>query len=293
MLEFDEVAHKYKSNGKELTSVTKLINKYTEDFDAGEIIDKMFKKSVTEELYIGPKREYIGMTKEQIKETWDINRISKSAYGTWIHNEAEKIGDFITGKGENSDYITPELNQVRKFFEKEGFEIVEQELRVFSEELGVAGTVDLLLKKDDLYYIYDWKTNSSKDLSEIDNKFGKTLKEPLTNVPYTKFWTYALQMSVYRYILETETRYSFKYRDKFKSSGTEAPSRFKMKFGGSAIVHLIGSVTDMKDNYGKRIYPEMKRATYKIIPTPYLKVEVQSILEDLKDETNTTQTERP
>jgi len=261
-LEFDAVEHEYKCNGKKLISVTQVINRYTEDFNADKVIDKMFEKSVSDELYIGPKREIIGMTKQQIKDQWECNRIAKSAYGTFIHNEAEDIGN-----GKDKGIKIPELNQVRKFFKTEGFEIVEQELQLYSEELGIAGTVDLLLKKDDKLYIYDFKTNINKDLSQREPQFNKYLKEPISNIPATEYWKYSLQMSIYRYLFTFEPRYR-KYGD--------------YEFGESAILHLIGNINDLKDKFGRRtIYPEMKRCNYKIINTPYMKMETESIIKDL------------
>ena len=262
-LEFEESTHQYKVGDKKLISVTQLLNKYTEDFDADTIIDKMFEKSADKTLYIGPKREILGMTKEQIKATWDINRISKSAYGTFIHKLAEDIGN-----GLDVVIKLPEIEQVKKFFKTEGYEIVSQELQIYSEYLGVAGTVDLLLKdKEGRYCILDWKTNSGKDLSLREAQFSKYFKEPINNVPDTNFWHYALQMSIYRYMLEREKTYT------------------PEQMGDMYIVHLIGSKDDLKNKYGKHvIYPEMSRITYKMIQVPYMRTEVEKILEDLKNE---------
>lgn len=254
-LHFDEDKHIYTSGDKELISVTKFIARYSEKFDSDAILDKMFEANQGQSLYIGKSRKYIGMTKGEIKLQWKINSESKSRYGTFIHELAEDIGN-----GKEVNVKLPEINQVRKFFDKEGFEIVNQELRIFDYDLGVAGTVDLLLKKDDLYYIYDWKTNQGKDLETREDTYKKTLKEPLQGVPATNFWKYSLQMSLYRYMLE------LKHPD--------------WEFGDSAIVHLINGVADLKTERG-RIYPEMGRATYKVIVTPFMKQECELILKDL------------
>lgn len=280
-LEFDATLHEYKVKGKKLISVSQLIDKYTPHFDSEDVVDRMFESSPSKEIYLGKSRQYIGMTKEQILNQWDTNRIAKSAYGTWVHQQAEDIGN-----GEDEGISLPELNQVRKFFKNEGYEIVAQELQLYSEELGIAGTVDLLLKKDDKYYIYDWKTNLGCDLEQKEDSFKKYFKSPIDNVPLTKHWSYALQMSVYRYIMETEMRYGLKYQNKFNRSGTEA-SRPKINFGESAIVQLIGHQGDLKQSdpykrdFGKKtIYPDMNRITYKIIPTAYMLQEVRAIIKD-------------
>lgn len=277
-LDFNEEQHEYTIKGKKLISVTQLINKYTEDFDVDKSIESVFSKSIDENIYIGPNRQYLGMTKDQIKNLWDVNRISKSTYGSFIHNQAELIGN-----GEDKGLKLPELNQVRDFFKKENYEIVAQELQLYSEELGVAGTVDLLLRNKitGKYVIADWKTNVGKDLSERETKFNKYMLSPINNIPCTEYWKYSLQMSIYRYIMETEEKYHD--RDDYKDEHVYLVGTKPKDFEESFIIHLIGSQDDLKDKFGKRvIYPEMSRITYKKIPTPYMLDEVKNILEDLK-----------
>lgn len=280
-LDFNEEQHEYTIKGKRLISVTQLINKYTEDFDVDKSIESVFSKSIDENIYIGPNRQYLGMTKDQIKNLWDVNRISKSTYGSFIHNQAELIGN-----GEDKGLKLPELNQVRDFFKKENYEIVAQELQLYSEELCVAGTVDLLLRNKitGKYVIADWKTNVGKDLSERETKFNKYMLSPINNIPCTEYWKYSLQMSIYRYIMETEPKY-YKTMEKpiNLGNGIIFDEFLPIEFEESFIIHLIGSQDDLKDKFGKRvIYPEMSRITYKKIPTPYMLDEVKNILEDLK-----------
>lgn len=268
-LKFDEDTHTYESNGKKLVSVTKLIHKYTDDFDADVVIDKMIGDN---SIYLGKKKEYLGLNKEEIKKLWKINSKGKSTYGTFIHDFAEKYALFKQGKlDEPSIPDLAEAKQVIRFFKKEGYEIIETEMRIFSERLGIAGTVDLLLKKDNLYYIADWKTCIGKDLSDSSGtKWTRMCKEPIDNVPSLEFWKYSLQMSVYRYILENTTQYFHK---------VEGCDGFPMNFGESFIIHLVRSQDDLKDKFGKRvIYPEMNRITYKKIETPFMKDEVESVI---------------
>ena len=274
-LKFDEKKHEYTSNKKKLISVTKLVHSYTNDFDKTLILDKMFESSPSE-IYLGKSRKYIGMTKEQISTMWKINQESKSAYGTFIHEKAEDIGNGI-----EVDIKMPEINQVKAFFKREGYEIIEQELRVYSEELGVAGTVDLLLKKDDMYYIGDWKTCVGKDLEKREDRYQKFMKEPVSNIPDLQFWIYSMQMSCYRYIIEHNQNNGAKTQN--ASSGRLDRKKPDMKFGGQFIIHLIGSQDDLKDKNGKRvIYPEMVRISYKKIDTPYMESEIKSIMEDIE-----------
>lgn len=264
-LEFNEELHEYRVKGKRLLSVTQLLNKITSEFNADSIIDKMLKG---EEIYLGAKTELVGMTKEEIKQLWKLNNTAKSRYGTFIHEGAEKIALALRDNTLPECYKPnrPELKQVLKFFKNEGYTLVEAEKQVFSEEFGLAGTMDLLLEKDGKYYIGDWKTNIGKDLSDFNgSKWTKKMKYPLDNIPDIHFWTYALQFSIYRHIMELE------------SASFISGSGDKIEFGGQFLIHLQESKKNCP-------YPEMKQITYKKVDTPYMLDEVKVLLEWFKNE---------
>jgi len=256
MLEFNEETHQYSKNGKDYISVTQLLDKIKEPFDADTIIDKMLKG---QEIYLGTKSEILGLNKEQIKQLWDLNRIGKSNYGSYIHNLAEEVA-----KTNISNSDRPENKQVLKFFKNEGYKLVEAEKQVYSEEFGIAGTMDLLLEKDGKYYIADWKTNLNTDLTKFEgDRWTKHLLEPLDNVLDLKYWIYALQMSIYRYIMENEVQYMVGIG--------ETPHFESLEFGGQFIIHLQESQ--------KNCPYDMKQITYKLIETPYMKTEVERLLQ--------------
>jgi hypothetical protein len=271
-LKFNEEKHEYTCGDKKLTSVTTLISQYSHGFDSDRVIDTMLAGS---EIYLGKKKEYLGLNKHQIKKLWEINSSGKSTYGTYIHDNAEKYA-----LGQEYDKSRPEIKQVIKFFNNEGYEVVQPEMRVFSEKLGLAGTVDLLLIKDGLYYIADYKTCIGKDLSDREgNNWTDMMKYPINNVPCIEYWKYALQMSVYRYIIENEEDY---WTEEYNPPECDTYNLISepLKFGGQFIIHLIRSKDDLKVNGKHVIYPEMNRITYKLIDTPYMKDEVQLIVDD-------------
>ena len=73
---------------------------------------------------------------------------------------------------------------------------------VYSKEWKIAGTIDLLIfdKVSNKYSILDWKT--SKQIKTDSYKL-KTGNKPETNdLLDSKFNHYALQLSLYRYLLE-------------------------------------------------------------------------------------------
>ena len=73
---------------------------------------------------------------------------------------------------------------------------------VYSKELKLAGTIDLLLydKNSDSYNILDWKTSKRIDSKAFKNKKGN--HSVTSNMDDCNFNHYALQISLYRYILE-------------------------------------------------------------------------------------------
>ena len=76
------------------------------------------------------------------------------------------------------------------------------EVKVFSSEINIAGSIDVLLynKNTDSYAIIDWKTSRKIDKKAYKNKKGThSITE---NLQDCKFVHYSLQLSFYRYLLE-------------------------------------------------------------------------------------------
>lgn len=72
-------------------------------------------------------------------------------------------------------------------------EIVGVEKIVFDYELGIAGTIDLLArsKKDGTWLVIDHKTNAEIP-ERNENQWNKFGLGPVSHVPDTAFWHYAL-----------------------------------------------------------------------------------------------------
>ena len=90
--------------------------------------------------------------------------------------------------------------------------------------------------------IYDWKR--SKNITRI-NKFNKFACTPcICHLPDSNFWHYALQLNMYKYILEA------KY-DKI-----------------------------VKDLYLVRLHPDAEEKNYELIQLPILRVEIDDLLQE-------------
>jgi len=188
-ISLDRDNHIYKLNedpNVDFKSVTTFIGDFFEEFDAQRIANKLVNNNM----------KYMHLTKEELLAQW-----KKAAdYGTIVHAELE---DFILeGKQAKEPKSIQGIEWLEKYKVKSNFDIY-SEVVVYSKELKIAGTIDLLLFDNETgkYNIMDWKTSKRINSKAFKNKKGN--HEVTTNLDDCNFNHYALQLSLYRYILET------------------------------------------------------------------------------------------
>ena len=187
-INLQEPGHKYILNEDpdfEFNSVTTVISNYFEPFKKEEIANKLVTTS--------PK--YMGMSPIDLIANWDAAR----DFGTKVHNEIEL---FL-----NED-INPEaiesfaaIEWLKKYEKKPEIKIY-PEVIVYSKELKIAGSIDILIhdQSSNCYEIIDWKTSKSIDKTSFGGKMGT---HSITNhLMDCKFVHYSMQLSFYRYLLE-------------------------------------------------------------------------------------------
>ena len=71
-----------------------------------------------------------------------------------------------------------------------------------AKELAIAGTIDVLMKNKNSgeYVLIDWKTSKRIDKKSFKGKKG--IRKESSQIEDSKYNHYALQLSLYRYILE-------------------------------------------------------------------------------------------
>lgn len=193
-IEFDEGPHIYTIHGKQgYTSVTTFVHSNFGHFDADKIIDNMFKGNKMKD----PTYKYYGMTKEEIKSSWEKNRIEASGSGTNMHNDIERFYNDIPVENDSIEYKFF-LQFVKDFPELTPYRT---EWMVYYEEYKLSGSIDMVYENPDgTLQIYDWKR--SKEIKH-DPEFGKmSTTECIKHIPDTNFWHYALQLNTYKKILE-------------------------------------------------------------------------------------------
>jgi len=166
-------------------SVTMVVGSFFEPFDAVKIATNLCDTH--------PK--YRDRRPEQLIHEWKMS----SDHGTQVHREIELA---IKEKREPSEpKAVSALEWLDKYCMKTDIDIF-TEVIVYSEELKIAGSIDILAyhKPTDVYEIIDWKT--SKEIKKVSFK-RKMGNHPVTsNIMDCNFNHYSLQLSMYRYLLE-------------------------------------------------------------------------------------------
>jgi ATP-dependent exoDNAse (exonuclease V) beta subunit len=162
-----------------------VIANYFEPFKKHEIANKLVTTS--------PK--YMGMDPSNLIANWDAAR----DYGTKVHNEIELFLNEDIKPEEIESFAA--IEWLKKYETNPEIKIY-SEVIVYSKELKIAGSIDILIhdQLNNCYEIIDWKTSKSIDKSSFGGKMGT---HSITNhLMDCKYVHYSIQLSFYRYLLE-------------------------------------------------------------------------------------------
>lgn len=187
-IELLEPEHKYilKSDPDlNFTSVTSITSKYFSPFDKDAIAKKLVETNM----------KYVGMTTDELIAQWDEAR----DFGNLVHSNIES---YINNKNyKDISEVRHAIKWMNKFKNLSEF-VFYPEVIIYSEELGIAGSIDVLAKdtKNDTYIIIDWKTSKSISKSSFGGRMGI---HPITShLMDCKYVHYSMQLSLYRYLIE-------------------------------------------------------------------------------------------
>lgn len=194
-ISFEEGPHIYTVLGDRggYMSVTTWNHSHFSHFDADETIDKM----MASRTWNTPSHKYYGMTREQIKTSWDKKRDHASGSGTKMHYDIEC---YYNGQDVKNDSVEFQyFHQFTKDFPE--LTPYRTEWMIYHEEYKLSGSIDMVFENPDgTIQIYDWKR-----CQEIkhETEFAKyALTSCISHLPDTNFWHYALQLNTYKMILE-------------------------------------------------------------------------------------------
>ena len=185
-ISFAEAGHVYTVDGKRAPrSVTSLLKSFADEFDPARAVQVM---DLTPE------------DREALLREWAFNGEVQRARGHLLHFHAENL---LNGRQIEEPH-SPELRQVsrihREFIQALGLQLFRTEVCIFHCGLRVAGAPDLLCRDSaGSLVIFDWKRSG-----KIRTDSTRSMHPPLQHLPETNYWTYALQLNMYRYILESE-----------------------------------------------------------------------------------------
>lgn len=218
------------------------------------------------------------MTPENIREAWEAEALRAVTLGTWYHEQRESdllACHSIQRAGVNVPIIRPILQDGVKFApEQQLTEGVYPEHFVYLKSAGICGQADRVEVIGNTIDLYDYKTNKEIKMASYRNWEGKSqvMLPPLEHLDDCNFYHYALQLSLYMYIM-------------IKHNPHHKP--------GKLILHHITFEESEKDQYGNPVSkrdiegnPIVRDVTpYEL---PYLKTEVIAMINWLHDNPQTT-----
>jgi hypothetical protein len=192
-----------------ILSVSTLIGGYFPHFDADCVIRKMMQRPTFN------RTVYAGMTSEVIKRYWEENASNASSCGTAFHAIVEAVcnGYILCEKEHLEDAAIKQWVQWKTSqFDAEGYIPFRTELRMYSDaRTRVVGTIDLLAVKQNhappqetngvlTLHIFDWKNSKEIKMRPFNDQHGTGV---LSHLVDTNFEHYALQQSMYKWLLES------------------------------------------------------------------------------------------
>jgi len=194
-------------------SVTGLIKQYFPQFDADKLLEGMDQKRKRgkPKPFWARNKDYRGKTKEQIKALWAKGGLEARTAGTRLHKSIENYYlARCTRHNTTSDAISPippisspEWFQFIDYATNSKYTPFHTEWVVYSDRYhGIVGTIDMMYVKecegDKLTLIMvDWKR--TKKIKMWSPSVGTG---PCHQIPNANFFKYALQLNVYKYIIE-------------------------------------------------------------------------------------------
>lgn len=204
---FHEGCHLYIDNtDQQYKSVTELVKEYSQDFDAEAVSRHKAERELEHNMIAVSSKEYNEKIEEyafQLREQWKQKRDTASRYGIRVHKIAEELV-----KGNNPSLKTPD--------EHHAFSLIQQMLTtirknkqwwipepiVFSPQMGLAGTIDLLVyDSEGILTLYDWKTN---ERITWEGYRKECMKPPMDHLQDANAVHYSLQLALYKHILQQE-----------------------------------------------------------------------------------------
>ena len=244
-IEFHEEGHFYTLNDYKFgISATSLIETYSQEFDSDSISQMVANKR--------------GISQQDVLNEWKKENEFSCIKGSCIHLKAQSlwmkdnyeidyniIDDAVDKNRLKKEYDIM-FKQAINFYNdyKDMYDMIQDEFIVWSKEFDIAGSIDGIMYNKYTQQCCILDFKSNKDL-QFESKYHKKMKVPLHKLDDVNGQHYYIQLSIYKYLIEKYTN---------------------IKVDELFIVYFNINAND-----------------YEIINIPYLKEEVEKILENRRE----------
>jgi hypothetical protein len=191
-ISFQEEGHVYTIDGdRSFVSTTTWVHRHFKPFDADVIIAKMMRSKKW------PQSKYFGQTPEEIKVGWNANGRAASEAGTKLHADIEAFFNGIPIVNDSLEY------SYFQNFEKDHRHLTpfRTEWYVWDKKHKLCGSIDMIYDNGDgTFSIYDWKR--CKEIKQTNDFGERGLPDLINHLHDCNFYHYALQLNVYKALLE-------------------------------------------------------------------------------------------
>jgi hypothetical protein len=263
---FKADTHKYTSDDdpkKPWLSTTGIISQFKAPFDREKVATKASKNK---------KSKWYGIEPKKILDIWSNETDRALSLGSWYHDQREAeviMCDTLRRDGIDLPIYRPIVDgELKKAPSQSLVPGIYPEHMVYLKSARICGQADRVEVVGDRIDIYDYKTNKEIKTEAYTNWEGVTNKmsTPLRHVDDCNFFHYALQLSIYMYIM-------------LKHNHSLKPGKMQ--------IHHIKFEVEETDQYG---YPIIAKDAAgdpiikEVIPydVPYLKKEVIRMIKHLK-----------
>ena len=241
-IDFHEEEHFYTLNDYRFgISATSLIETYAQEFDSDGISQMVANKR--------------GISQKEVLDEWKKENEFSCIKGSCIHLKAQSLWmgtDYEIDYNTIDDTIDKDRlkkeydimsKQATDFYNdyKDMYDMIQDEFIVWSKEFDIAGSIDGIMYNKNTQQCCILDFKSNKDL-QFKSKYRKKMKVPLHELDDVNGQHYYIQLSIYKYLIE-------KY-------------------------------TNIKVDELFIVYFNINADSYEIIEIPYLKNEVEEILEN-------------
>jgi hypothetical protein len=184
-----------------LTSVTTLIDLYLKPIQAEDILNKHYANWQSNP---DKRPDLYGCSRTEIASRWEKSAYQQASLGTLLHRSIERYYNGM--RPLYTKELTREWGQFQTFRDECNPDAYRTEMPLYSYVHQVGGTVDMIAgNPDNTFSLYDWK-RTKNDLYSYYAGQGATEygPHPLQSIPNNKAGRHAMQLNLYRTILESE-----------------------------------------------------------------------------------------